>query len=106
MLMSNLLAWSLNRLWGPEALLRQKPTTCFKLPDRKVGNLKIMIWFLMILPEIMLSLCQPVSSAQPHIKLEAMESMSFAALLQRLSGRGAIGVYQLEPLPGGGFAGF
>ncbi len=37
-----------------------------------------------------------------HIKLEAMESMSFDALLQRLSGRGAIGVLQLEPLNGGG----
>lgn len=37
-----------------------------------------------------------------HIKLEAMESMSFDALLQRLSGRGAIGVLQLEPLSGGG----
>ena len=37
-----------------------------------------------------------------HIKLEAMESMSFDALLQRLSGRGAIGVLQLEPLTGGG----
>ncbi len=37
-----------------------------------------------------------------HMKLEAMESMSFDALLQRLSGRGAIGVLQLEPLTGGG----
>ena len=37
-----------------------------------------------------------------HMKLEAMESMSFDALLQRLSGRGAIGVLQLEPLIGGG----
>ncbi len=37
-----------------------------------------------------------------HIKLEAMESMSFDSLLQRLSGRGAIGVLQLEPLTGGG----
>ncbi|MCK4502027.1 MAG: flagellar motor switch protein FliM [Desulfuromonadales bacterium] len=36
-----------------------------------------------------------------QIKLEAMESMSFDALLQRLSGRGAIGVLQLEPLTGG-----
>lgn len=36
------------------------------------------------------------------IKLEAMESMTFDALLQRLSGRGAIGVLQLEPLSGGG----
>lgn len=37
-----------------------------------------------------------------HIKLEAMESMTFDALLQRLSGRGAIGIFQLEPLTGGG----
>lgn len=37
-----------------------------------------------------------------HMKLEAMESMPFDALLQRLSGRGAIGVLQLEPLIGGG----
>ncbi|MFK5926678.1 MAG: FliM/FliN family flagellar motor switch protein [Desulfuromusa sp.] len=37
-----------------------------------------------------------------HIKLEAMESMPFDSLLQRLSGRGAIGVLQLEPLNGGG----
>lgn len=37
-----------------------------------------------------------------HIKLEAMESMNFDALLQRLSGRGAIGVLQIEPLTGGG----
>ena len=37
-----------------------------------------------------------------HVKLEAMESMVFDALLQRLSGRGAIGVMQLEPLSGGG----
>ena len=36
-----------------------------------------------------------------HINLEAMESMTFEALLQRLSGRGAIGVLQLEPLTGG-----
>ncbi|WP_321367220.1 FliM/FliN family flagellar motor switch protein [uncultured Desulfuromusa sp.] len=36
-----------------------------------------------------------------HIKLEAMESMTFDALLQRLSGRGAIGVLQIEPLTGG-----
>ncbi len=36
-----------------------------------------------------------------NIKLEAMESMTFDALLQRLSGRGAIGVLQLEPLSGG-----
>ncbi len=37
-----------------------------------------------------------------HIKLEAMESMTFEVLLQRLSGRGAIGVLQIEPLTGGG----
>ncbi|MEA3545016.1 MAG: FliM/FliN family flagellar motor switch protein [Thermodesulfobacteriota bacterium] len=37
-----------------------------------------------------------------HIKLESMESMPFDTLLQRLSGRGAIGVLQLEPLSGGG----
>lgn len=37
-----------------------------------------------------------------QIKLEAMESMVFDALLQRLSGRGAIGIMQLEPLAGGG----
>ncbi len=37
-----------------------------------------------------------------NMQLEAMESMSFEALLQRLSGRGAIGVMQLEPLMGGG----
>ena len=37
-----------------------------------------------------------------HIKLEAMESLVFDALLQRFSGRGAIGVLQLEPLTGGG----
>lgn len=36
------------------------------------------------------------------IKLDAMESMSFESLLQRLSGRGAIGIFQLEPLSGGG----
>ncbi|MBN1957324.1 MAG: flagellar motor switch protein FliM [Desulfuromonadales bacterium] len=36
-----------------------------------------------------------------HIKLEAMESMTFDSLLQRLSGRGAIGILQLEPLTGG-----
>jgi len=38
------------------------------------------------------------------IKLDAMESMSFEALLQRLSGRGAIGILQIEPLSGGGLA--
>lgn len=37
-----------------------------------------------------------------QVKLEAMESMVFEALLQRLSGRGAIGILQLEPLAGGG----
>lgn len=37
-----------------------------------------------------------------HIKLEAMESLVFDALLQRLSGHGAIGIMQLEPLTGGG----
>lgn len=37
-----------------------------------------------------------------HIKLEAMESMVFDSLLQRLSGRGAIGILQIEPLTGGG----
>ena len=36
-----------------------------------------------------------------HIKLEAMESMVFDGLLQRLSGRGAIGILQIEPLSGG-----
>ncbi len=36
-----------------------------------------------------------------HVKLEAMESMAFDMLLQRLSGRGAIGIMQLEPLTGG-----
>lgn len=36
------------------------------------------------------------------IKLDAMESMVFEALLQRLSGRGAIGILQIEPLSGGG----
>ncbi len=37
-----------------------------------------------------------------HIKLDAMESMTFEVLLQRLSGHGAIGVLQLEPLIGRG----
>lgn len=37
-----------------------------------------------------------------HINLEAMESMDFESLLQRLSGRGAIGILQLDPLTGGG----
>jgi len=37
-----------------------------------------------------------------HIRLEAMESLVFDALLQRLSGHGAIGIMQLEPLTGGG----
>ena len=36
------------------------------------------------------------------VKLDAMESMSFDGLLQRLSGRGAIGILQIEPLSGGG----
>lgn len=36
------------------------------------------------------------------IKLDAMESLSFENLLQRLSGRGAIGILQVEPLSGGG----
>ena len=36
------------------------------------------------------------------VKLDAMESMNFEALLQRLSGRGAIGILQIEPLSGGG----
>ena len=36
-----------------------------------------------------------------HVKLEAMESMVFDSLLQRLSGRGAIGIMQIEPLSGG-----
>lgn len=38
------------------------------------------------------------------VKLDAMESMSFGDLLQRLSGRGAIGILQLEPLSGGALA--
>jgi len=38
------------------------------------------------------------------IKLDAMESMNFEALLQRLSGRGAIGILQVEPLSGGALA--
>ncbi len=38
------------------------------------------------------------------VKLDAMESMSFDTLLQRLSGRGAIGILQFEPLSGGGLA--
>jgi flagellar motor switch protein FliM len=37
-----------------------------------------------------------------HIKLEALESMTFDSLLQRLSGHVAIGVLQLEPLTAGG----
>ncbi len=36
------------------------------------------------------------------VKLDTMESMSFDLLLQKLSGRGAIGILQLEPLSGGG----
>ncbi len=35
------------------------------------------------------------------VKLDAMESMSFALLLQKFSGRGAIGILQLDPLSGG-----
>ncbi len=35
------------------------------------------------------------------VKLDAMESMSFDVLLQKFSGRGAIGILQLEPLSGG-----
>jgi flagellar motor switch protein FliM len=38
------------------------------------------------------------------VKLDAMESMTFDGLLQRLSGRGAIGILQLEPLSGGALA--
>lgn len=38
------------------------------------------------------------------VKLDALESMSFETLLQRLSGRGAIGILQIEPLSGGGLA--
>jgi flagellar motor switch protein FliM len=38
------------------------------------------------------------------VKLNAMESMSFDNLLKRLSGRGAIGILQVEPLSGGGLA--
>lgn len=37
-----------------------------------------------------------------HMKLEALESMIFDTFVQRLSGRGAIGVLQLDPLVGGG----
>jgi len=37
-----------------------------------------------------------------NIKLDAMESMKFEVLLQKLSGHGAIGILQLEPLNGGG----
>ena len=37
-----------------------------------------------------------------NIKLDTMESMVFETLLQKLSGRGAIGILQLEPLSGGG----
>ena len=36
-----------------------------------------------------------------QVKLEALESMSFDGLMQRLSGRGAVAVLQLEPLAGG-----
>jgi flagellar motor switch protein FliM len=37
-----------------------------------------------------------------NIKLDALESMPFEVLLQKLSGRGSIGILQLEPLSGGG----
>ena len=37
-----------------------------------------------------------------NIKLDAIESMSFESLLQKLSGRGAIGILQMEPFSGGG----
>ena len=36
-----------------------------------------------------------------NVKLDAMESMSFDSLLQKLSGSGAIGILQVEPLSGG-----
>ena len=36
-----------------------------------------------------------------NIKLDAMESMTFEQLLQKLSGRGSIGTLQVEPLSGG-----
>jgi flagellar motor switch protein FliM len=36
-----------------------------------------------------------------QVTLESMESMAFDSLLQRLSGRGAIGIMQLDPLNGG-----
>ncbi|MCF6180157.1 MAG: FliM/FliN family flagellar motor switch protein [Geopsychrobacter sp.] len=35
-------------------------------------------------------------------KLSGFESMSFGSLLQKLSGRGAIGIFELEPLRGSG----
>ncbi len=37
-----------------------------------------------------------------QVKLNTLESLTFDSLLQRLSGRGAIGVMGLEPLSGGG----
>jgi flagellar motor switch protein FliM len=37
-----------------------------------------------------------------NVNLDSMESMPFEALLQKLSGHGAIGILQLEPLNGGG----
>ena len=36
-----------------------------------------------------------------NVKLDAMESTSFGRLLQRLSGRGSIGILQVAPLSGG-----
>ena len=36
-----------------------------------------------------------------NVKLDAMESTSFERLLQKLSGRGSIGILQVEPLSGG-----
>lgn len=40
------------------------------------------------------------------VKLDAMESMRFEDLLQKLPGRGAIGILQLEPFSGGGLVVF
>ncbi|MCK4690775.1 MAG: hypothetical protein KAT20_03145, partial [Desulfuromonadales bacterium] len=40
------------------------------------------------------------------VNLDALESLRFDGLLQRLSGRGAIGILQLEPLSGGGLVVF
>lgn len=36
-----------------------------------------------------------------NVKLDAMESTNFEQLLQKLSGRGSIGILQIEPLSGG-----